>query len=374
MNTVAIQSTLVDRLGQIQGDLRAGRFPNEATVSQGVVLPILHELGWPVFDTRIVAPEYALEGRRVDFALCDRTGSPTAFVEVKRVGQSDGGDRQLFEYAFMRGVPLAILTDGQEWSFYLPGEQGHVAERRVYKLDLLERTSVESTDRLVRYLKRDRVLDGSALTSARADYKDVARLRQIEVTLPRAWSALLKEEDSLLLDLLAEKVEDICGYKPDLEACSRFVASISSATLPQKVPLSTGRSVEPAPVLRIEPATQAVVKPGNGSVGFSMDGRRFAAGSAREVLQGILGAFAKKDPTFLDRFASRKHGRKRRYIAINRADLYPGRPDLAAEHAIELGAGWWMGTNYSKRSIAEIIDLACEVAEVHSADLQINLG
>jgi predicted type IV restriction endonuclease len=77
---------LIDSIERIQRDLRAGRFANEAAVSQGVLLPLLHELGWPVFDTRVVAPEYALEGRRVDYALCDRSERPIAFVEAKRVG------------------------------------------------------------------------------------------------------------------------------------------------------------------------------------------------------------------------------------------------------------------------------------------------
>jgi predicted type IV restriction endonuclease len=50
---------------------------------------------------------------------------------VKQVGQSDRAERQLFEYAFHDGVPMAILTDGREWNFFLPGEQGDYGERRV---------------------------------------------------------------------------------------------------------------------------------------------------------------------------------------------------------------------------------------------------
>ena len=87
----------------------------------------------------LLFPEFSLEGRRVDFALCHPANRPAVFVEVKKVGGAKGADKQLFEYAFHSGVPMAILTDGQEWSFYLPGEQGRYDERRVYKLDLLER-------------------------------------------------------------------------------------------------------------------------------------------------------------------------------------------------------------------------------------------
>ena len=116
----------------IRAGIKAGRYVNEATVSQGIVQRLLHLLGWPVYDTEIVAPEYSLGGRRADYALCHPPREPVILVEVKQVGRGKGADRQLFEYAFHRGVPMAILTDGQEWNFFLPTEQGDYGERRVY--------------------------------------------------------------------------------------------------------------------------------------------------------------------------------------------------------------------------------------------------
>ena len=92
-------------------------------------------------------------------------------------------------------------------------------------------------------------------------------------------------------------------------------------------------------------------------------------------MQEVLRLFIERDRTFLERFAARKHGKKRRFVARDRADLYPGRPDLCETHAVELIPGWWVGTNYSKRSIGEIIELACEVVGVRfGTDLQVNLG
>ena len=79
----------------------------------------------------------------------------------------------------------------------------------------------------------------------------------------------------------------------------------------------------------------------------------------------IFELFAKEDEGFLERFAARKHGKKRRYLARNRNELYPGRPDLSEEHAIEIANGWWMGTNYSRRDLQKMIDLAREVAGPH---------
>lgn len=352
---------LKSRLDRIIDDLRQGKFGSEAAVSQGLVLPCLHELGWPVFDTSVVSPEYVVAGRRVDFALCHPPGRPAVFVEVKKVGNSVGSDRQLFEYAFHEGVPMAILTDGQEWSFYLPAEQGHYEERRVYKLDLLERSVDEAAVRLERYLQYTRVCSSEALSSARSDYKNVARHREIASNMPRAWDAILEEQDSLLLELLAEKVEDLCGYKPDLEVCAEFIqrcregAGAPPARAPVKEPLlGTQRFTTPDPRIReLEPVR---------GFQFRLGGSLHTARSAREVMTQVLQFLAQKDSSFLQRFAARKHGKKRRYVARDRNELYPDRLDLAQQFSVEIVPGWWMGTNYSRTSIQKVIDLAREVA------------
>ena len=71
------------------------------------------------------------------------------------------------------------------------------------------------TLRLNRYLQYDAVLSGDAIEAARKDYRDVARERQIQSALPRAWEHLVNNEDDQLLELVADQVESLCGYKPD---------------------------------------------------------------------------------------------------------------------------------------------------------------
>lgn len=212
-----------DHLEKVKEGLQQGKFTSEQNVKQGIVERILAGLGWDTYDISVVAREFSLEGRRVDYALCHPAHRPSVFIEVKKIGLSAGADRQLFEYVFHQGVPMAILTDGQEWSFYLPAQQGRYDERRVYKLDLLERSIEESMYRLERYLGYKNICSGQALKDAQFDYQNVAKNREIEDNLPKAWGILLKEQDSLLLDLLADKVEDLCGYRPDLAVCSTFL-------------------------------------------------------------------------------------------------------------------------------------------------------
>lgn len=349
-----------DLVEMIKSNIRKGSFTSEAGVSQGVVLPILDKLGWPVFNTSIVTPQFSLEGRRVDYALCHPEKRPAAFVEVKKIGSCDTADRQLFEYAFVAGVPLAILTDGQEWSFYLPGEQGRYDERRVYKIDLLERTSQEATERLIRYLKYERVCSGEALISARNDYRNVARNREIEAMLPKAWVALIKEQDSILLELLSEKVEDLCGYKPDINTCALFLENynkpIEQESSQRRVRTAVDRSSR-------ETTTAHSNNLGVSKFTFKYNNLIYSARSARDVMVKVFQILANEDKGFLERFTARSHGRTRRYISKNRNELYKNRPDLVEQQSLEFVPGWWMGTNYSRQNIQDIIDLAFEVAE-----------
>lgn len=235
---------LEKHIQEIRAAIEAAQFANEAAISQGIVLRLLSALAWPCYDTQVVTPEYSLEGGRVDFALCHPPGKPIAFIEVKQIGrQSEDSERQLFEYAFHTGVPLAILTDGQEWHFFLPAEQGDYGERKVYKLDLLERKVGECASRLVRYLKYQAIVSGAAIAAAREDYQDVARNRLIEATLPKAWKKLVEDKDDLLVELIADRAASLCGYKPDSDTVTRFLED--SLTLKEAPPMQPPRPPKP---------------------------------------------------------------------------------------------------------------------------------
>jgi predicted type IV restriction endonuclease len=361
---------LREHILHIQDNIRAGLFANEASVSQGIVLRILQALDWPIFDSRIVSPEYGIEGRRVDFALCHPPDKPMVFIEVKQIGQSEGADRQLFEYAFHLGVPMAVLTDGQEWHFYLPGEQGLYQERRVYKLDLLERNLEECETRLKRYLSYQASCSGKVLEEARRDYQGVAKDRQITLTLPLAWAKLTEEPDDLLIELIADKVESLCGYKPDPDTVASFLTNGAKA-----VGSSQRKPILPQQPKAQKPPPNSTKQPQPTSVGFRLQERNYTARNARDVMVQLFEELARKDSTFLERFAARpKHGKKRRFIARSQVELYPNRPDLGEAHSHKLSSGWWIGTNYSRENIEKIVKMACEVAGLkYGADVVIKL-
>ena len=195
-----------ETVDRIRVSLKSGKFTNEASVSQGIVLPVLQALDWPVSDTSVVAPEYPVESGRVDYALCDSTGRPKIFLEVKRVGQSDVGDRQLFEYAFLwrsvHGGPHG--RPGVEFSTFLEQKDDTKSDACTSSMSLKGRPT-NRTNRLQRYLQYQRVTSGDALSAARHDYQDAARNRQIASSMPRAWHELLSNADESLVELLADK-------------------------------------------------------------------------------------------------------------------------------------------------------------------------
>ena len=239
----------------------------------------------------------------------------------------------------------------------------------MYKLDLLERSPVESTDRLHRYLQYQRVISGEALSAARNDYRDVARDRLIADSMPKAWHHLLSGPDGKLAELLADKVEDICGYKPDPDACSQFIQtkgdpqSASNSEIFSAPKKTYDREQRTAPSSPQQPTKR----------GFSFRGKFHSAKSAREVIQKVLITFSEDDPEFLERFAARSGTRKRNFIAKSQSQLYLGRPDLAS-FSVELVKGWWMGTNYGKSAFTRKARLACEVANVEiGKDLVVSL-
>jgi len=120
--------------------------------------------------------------------------------------------------------------------------------------------------------------------------------------------------------------------------------------LPNRPPVRSGSSGGTKP----PPARQ---------FGFELDGVRHEAKSAIGALIILYRELAKADDGFLERFATIKHGKKRRYVARNKQELYLGRPDLARDFSVEIAPGWWAGTNYSRPGIQQIIHQIGKLAD-----------
>ena len=223
--------TLREHIDDIRNKLKEGQFTNEATVSDDIVRRLLHDpLGWPRYEPQIVYPQYSVEGGRVDFALCHPPSEPRVFIEVKQVEKIEGAEEQLFRYAFRRGVPIAILTDGREWQFFHPAGEGTWAERKVCELDLITGDSEENAQRLNRYLDYESIQTSEAVEAIKKDYEEVVQQRQVATRLPEAWSKVIEEADEFLLHAIAEKTESLCGYRPTDEQVLGFLKDLQRKT------------------------------------------------------------------------------------------------------------------------------------------------
>lgn len=223
--------TLIEHIEDIRNHLKESAFTNEAAVSKDIVLRLLGALEWKTYTPKVVIPEYTVEGRRVDFALCHPEAKPVIFIEVKQVGNIDGAEKQLFTYAFHEGVPILVLTDGQKWRFFHPAGSGNYKDRLVHELDFITGNSEEIAKRLSRYLNYESVRAGEALKIIAADYQNIVDERQIQKGLLKAWNSLLSESDELLQELIAEKTEKICGKRPHPEQVIDFLKGLSVSSV-----------------------------------------------------------------------------------------------------------------------------------------------
>jgi hypothetical protein len=353
---MSLETTLTDIIAR----LRQGRFPNEQAISQGIVLRVLQELGWDIYDTTAVWPEFQTGEGRADFALCHPPSKPAEFIEVKPPGKAEDGVRQALEYAFHTGVPFVALTDGKTWSFYLPAEQGSYEDRRVYKLDLFERPPAEAAETLRRYLARARVESGEALEAARKEYRSRNRRSQARAAIPEAWRELVEKGDELLVDLLAGAVESKAGIRPDADDVAEFLADLGRpviveaprGTVPQPASLESPRSIT---------ARENVESSRSGRL--VLLGKAHLYHNAKDAMVIVLRELAKANPSFLERCSQHPdaQGRKRRYIARTAEELYPDREDLR-DMREALPGGWVVATNLNNVLKKTLIRLAAEVA------------
>lgn len=358
---MSLEATLKD----IVLRLRENRFPNEQAISQGVVLRLFQELGWDTWDTKIVWPEYQTGDGRADFALCHPPAKPVVVTEVKQPGKAEDAVRQALDYSFHTGAPIVVLTDGQTWGFYLPGEQGTYEDRRVYKLDLYERSPAEAAEILQRYLGRDNVASGNALEAARKEYRSRNRRTQARAAIPDAWRELVEKGDELLVELLAAAVESKTGVRPDADDVAEFLLGLNRPVTPSPAPRISKSNSRLSQQVELPQRTAAPRE----STESSRSGRVVLFGQAttygnyKDAMVAVLTELAKRDPSFLERCSQHPdaRGRKRRYIARTLEDLYPGRPDLH-EASSKLPGGWYIGTNLNNAIKRVIIQMATEVA------------
>ncbi|MYB96627.1 hypothetical protein F4054_17725 [Candidatus Poribacteria bacterium] len=129
-------SNLQNTLTHILEHERQLAYANEATIQQYVVLPILRALGWDDTDlaSMEVSPEYQVESRRADYALyAPPIENPVVLIECKRWNAPiTKHEEQICFYAYSGNIPLALITNGRHWRFYLPHWRASSLSDRIF--------------------------------------------------------------------------------------------------------------------------------------------------------------------------------------------------------------------------------------------------
>ena len=221
---------LFDTLESIRSDSGIASL-DEATVRQVVVLQILSNLGWNTYDRFEVTPEFGVGGGQVDYSLqiggesnAFIGGQSKVFIEVKRGGENLSPHQdQLLRYSFERGVGWATLTNGLDWWFYLPLREGSWEQRRFSAISITSSDNDTVQAVFSNALSKSGVASGSAIEYAENLLEQQRRAMVVNTTLPKAWQVLIKEPDSLLVDLLSETVEKIAKVRPDASQVRDFI-------------------------------------------------------------------------------------------------------------------------------------------------------
>lgn len=204
---------------------------DEANTKQTIILPILQALGWDTTNPTEVRCEQKVGSLAVDYAL-QHADKNWVFLEVKRpVENLDKHEDQILNYSLEEGVPLAVLTNGIEWRFYLPMKPGvPKKERRFLTFNLFKEDKERVTEELFKFLAKENVIRNESQKMAEEELeRQQIRKRSIE-KLPEAWKELLKEPDPELVKLVSEKVKELFGFLPVEEVIREFLTNIANRT------------------------------------------------------------------------------------------------------------------------------------------------
>ncbi|WP_419938983.1 type I restriction endonuclease [Candidatus Palauibacter sp.] len=340
-----------------------GEFRSETDVRRGIVDPLLQELGWPVSRPRVVEREYQVEDGRVDYALCPK-GKPLVFIEAKRPrGVSDTGRKQLFRYCAAHGVPMAVLTDGREWHFYLPLRQGTLAERRLPPIDLSS-DATEVCRKLSRYLVQGVVTSGKNIEAATNDLERM----QLERVCESVWRDLFQRPQDDALDMFLSAL----GRKGVVDPPRTAVAGWLRTRATGETPAPPSPPLPPPP-----PPPPPPVQPDPAPISrhtVTCFGEVAYLRSGVDVLVKAFSCLAERDPHFLRRYSDKYPGRKKLRVARTRREIHPD-DRVLRERCRRLPGGWWIDSNLSNLTKEQWIRQACEEAGVRFGhDLRIKFS
>jgi hypothetical protein len=195
---------------------------DEASIKQAVVLRLLSLLEWDIFNVEEICPDFSSANSTVSYALrIDHAGK--VLLDVKRDHEgTDGLHKQLVDLAAREAFELCVHTDGPRWWFYLPSAKGGLSQKRCHVIDLVEQKPEDAAADLMAFLSREKVAGGGHLEAAMAAHQSQKRKMAAEF-LPEAWNKVMAGPNKILVEILSDATEKLCGCKADPGVVEGFI-------------------------------------------------------------------------------------------------------------------------------------------------------
>jgi len=326
-------------------------FPSdEASVKQFIVLRLLSLLKWNIFDLKEVIPEYSIKNKKVDYCL-KINNIARVFVEIKNINEDLNNPKhqeQLLDYAFREGIKLAILTNGKTWEFYLPLTEGSWEQRKFFTIDIVQQELEEIVKNFTNFLFKDNITSGQSLEKANS-YLDIRlKLQFIDKNLPKAWNKLISETDELLIELVNESLEKICGIKADNETIAQFIQQNEAKFLISEYQI-VNTDVKKREIVKVGKKDTEYTRSGytgQGITSFTFDNQIHYVSSWVEFLIKVSEIiYSEKKDVF--KKVETLRGRKRKYYSMNQNEII--RPGKIGD------TGYYVNTNLSANSIVKMV-------------------
>jgi hypothetical protein len=206
-------------------DLRSGKklsTLDEASTKQAIVLRLLSILGWDIFDVDEVYPDYPVNSTMISYALrVDK--EIQLLIDVKGNQEKlDAHQKNFTAIAAQAGVDVGVLTNGATWWFFLATDREKSRFKRFFNCDFQEQKPDAIVEKLVEFMGRAKVARGDAVKSAKAAFHS-QRQEIAANALPEAWNQLLSPPNKILMEILSEITEKLCGYRADASLVEKFI-------------------------------------------------------------------------------------------------------------------------------------------------------
>lgn len=217
-------------LSDIRNKLTNNYFQNEEHVRISLVLRILFELGWDIWNPKEVNSEFKAvpneDVSRVDIALFSNEYlPPLIFIEIKSVGKIDTDlfriEQQLRDYNRNNTAQFSIITDGQKWRFYYSQTGGEFSQKCFKVIDIIQNNLSDVINSLTLFLSKDEILSGNSKKEAERLLKLNQKQRALEDALPRAKRMISEYPFPSLPQALAEIASKL-GFTISEEEAKEF--------------------------------------------------------------------------------------------------------------------------------------------------------